>query len=37
VSNCVVNLLLDKEAVLRQVYRLLKPGGKLDGQEPYFR
>lgn len=29
VSNCVVNLSPDKEAVLRQVHRLLKSGGEL--------
>ena len=27
VSNCVINLSPDKEAVLEQAYRLLKPGG----------
>jgi SAM-dependent methyltransferase len=29
VSNCVVNLSPDKPAVLREVDRLLKPGGEL--------
>ena len=29
VSNCVVNLSLDKDAVLRGVRRLLRPGGEL--------
>jgi SAM-dependent methyltransferase len=35
VSNCVVNLSPDKEAVLRQVYRLLKPGGELYFSDIY--
>lgn len=29
VSNCVVNLATDKQAVLDEAYRLLKPGGEL--------
>lgn len=28
ISNCVMNLLEDKERVIRQVYSLLKPGGE---------
>ena len=28
VSNCVLNLAMDKDAVLRGAYRLLKPGGE---------
>ncbi|MEW6120968.1 MAG: methyltransferase domain-containing protein [Pseudomonadota bacterium] len=35
VSNCVVNLSPDKEAVLRQVHRLLKTGGELYFSDIY--
>ena len=35
VSNCVVNLSPDKDAVLRQVHRLLKPGGELYFSDVY--
>lgn len=35
VSNCVLNLALDKEAVLRGVYRLLKPGGEMYFSDVY--
>lgn len=35
VSNCVVNLALDKEAVLRGVQRLLKPGGEFYFADVY--
>ncbi|MFM1895226.1 MAG: hypothetical protein RLZZ385_300 [Pseudomonadota bacterium] len=35
VSNCVVNLSTDKEAVLRGVQRLLKPGGEFYFSDVY--
>ena len=35
VSNCVVNLSPDKDAVLRQVQRLLKPGGEFYFSDVY--
>lgn len=35
VSNCVVNLAQDKEAVLRGVYDLLKPGGEMYFSDVY--
>lgn len=35
VSNCVINLSPDKEAVLKQAQRLLKPGGELYFSDVY--
>lgn len=35
VSNCVINLSPDKEAVLRGAYRLLKPGGEIYFADVY--
>ncbi len=35
VSNCVINLVTDKRAVLEQAYRLLKPGGEMYFSDVY--
>lgn len=35
VSNCVINLCEDKEAVLKQAHNLLKPGGELYFSDVY--
>lgn len=35
VSNCLVNLATDKQAVLRGAYDLLKPGGEMYFSDVY--
>lgn len=29
ISNCVINLSVDKEKVFKEIYRVLKPGGRI--------